>query len=337
MFRLASRHFGVPFIAVCALLSPALAAAQSRAEDPNYEPDTPAEPAAPVAAPYDSSGTPRGPHESPTAPQNDEPYLEGDAIRQQVGDIVFEPWPPPWRVSFAFVGVYPFQPIGLGIGVDGYVAQFLRLSAFASMGFTFGGTPTDPEGVFSVYGEAAVGVRILALDGVIGAVVEPPPAAKGRHDEQTSHEPLFKAWYPGTHALLVEGGVLTGTLPRALCIENCSDDDITQRKYSPLNQQLVYLETGLRYVFFSRASSVRQPTANRRWQIEAFAHLVFRPLNATSEPAVATDGSRMQKSPLGGRAGFSIPICGNHCISVNAMGGYLPSPDTVTFSLGVGY
>ena len=58
----------------------------------------------------------------------------------------------------------------------------------------------------------------------------------------------------------------------------------------------------------------------------------------TKERVVSTTTwERMKSSPLGGRAGFSIPICGHECVRLTAMGGYMPSPDTATFSLGVAY
>lgn len=316
------------------------AAAQSRAEDPNYDPDAEARArvqnsAAPYGAVREELGETRDAPPTPS-PADDEAHLEGDALRLQVSDIVLRAWPPNPVVTFGLTAVYPFEVLGLGVGVAGYVGDFVRLSGSVSAGFNFVGVQGSSEAATGGLMEASVGFRLLAFDDRIGANVEGFDRLKRGELEPTKHH-LFNAWLPATHALLLEAGMLAGGVPRARCIDNCELPDATDRSYTAVNPLLFYPEGGLRYVFFSSASSQKQPNVNRRWQVEAFFHAVLRPLGDTRGHTVTLYGDRIQKSPLGARGGLTVPVCGYHCASLELMTGYLPSPDTVTFSVGVGY
>lgn len=328
-------------IAVLLAASSARAQAPSRAEDPNYDPDAEARARAqnseaPYGAERDESRIFTGQGE-PVAEADDEPYLEGKTLRNQVGDIVLVPWPPPARVTFALTAIYPYQAAGIGLGIEAYAAGVLRLSGFFSVGMTFDSTPASAtiEPIFSTFGEASIGVRLLTLNGDIAEHVNVTDAKK---DERApTSRRLFNAWLPGTHAFLLEGGMLTGALPRVRCVADCEKEDPSQRSYSRVNPQLFYPEAGLRYVFFSRASSLKQPGVDRLWQIEVFLHLVYRPFNDVRGIALSETGDHIPQSRFGGRGGFAFPVCGHGCARLDLMAGYMPSPDTVIFSGGVSY
>ncbi|HTQ02754.1 MAG TPA: hypothetical protein VMI54_02815 [Polyangiaceae bacterium] len=317
---------------------PAGAAGPSRAEDPNYDPDAEARATERArTAPYGGRGSQTGETDPYATNQeaDETPYLEADALRKQIPDLALNAWPPPTRLTFALVQLYPFQLAGLGVGMETYAAKILRLSAFFSVGFAEGGTPDAGELLFSTYGEASVGLRVLAFDGSIAAHID---AADSKPKELwTKSRPLFDAWLPGTHAFLLEAGMFTGVVPRARCLEHCTDGDFEQTVYRSVNPQLFYLEGGLRYVFFSQAYSHSMPLADRVWQIEAFFRLVNRPFNDARGAFVSLNDDHIPMSPFGARGGVVFPVCGHDCIRVSFTGGYLPSPDTATFSAGISY
>ncbi len=319
----------------------ARAGAQSRAEDPNYDPDAEARAHAqnssgPHAAVREEIGETRETSNEPAEGDADEPYLEGDALRLQVNDLVLHSWPPPPVVTFVLGAYYPFQLLGLGIGVTGYAGELVRLSGFASAGMNIAGDPRGSDLAFGGVMEASVGFRVLAGDGHIGTNVVGFQRLKRGEDQPATHH-LFNARLPATHALLLEVGVLAGGIPRVRCTENCEQDDATLKSYAAVNPLLVYPEAGLRYVFFSSARSRKQPNMNRRWDVEVFFHAVLRPLGDTGIRALTLSGDRIQKSALGARGGFAVPLCGYHCMTLNVMAGYLPAPDTATFTVGAEY
>jgi hypothetical protein len=315
-------------LALCLLVAAPAAATipVSKAEDPDYDPEAP-----PRGSEDDASGSrvqrredSFGPGTSAPAPV---PRFEGEQLRAVVPDLVVKPWPPPPHLLFGFGSIYPLQMAGAGLGFEGYPADFLSLSIYYSAGFSSVGQHLT----FSSYGQARVGVRLFSFGGSYVRTVTSRSNAAGA----PLGKPVFEAVLPAAHAVLLEAGVLSGSVPRLKCTANCDSTSTL----AVVNPQLFYPMAGLRYVFNTNASSERHPRVDRAWQLQLHADMLFEPLNDSKESLLWGWGElkHVHRGHFGGMGGVAVPVCGNKfCFWLRVMGGYLPAPASplVGFSFG---
>lgn len=293
----------------------------NRQEDPDYDPDA-----------ANAPNPPPDPHAYPFAPRpeprSDVIRLEGDALHAQIPDLVVRPWPPPLRLLWDIGTHYPLQAGGIGVGVEAYPTDFLRVSAYYSAGIA--GIGQDLT--FSNYAQALVGLRLFGVSGTYNENITADPTAPVDQPGKT----LYQAALPALHALFIEGGMLTGSVPRYKCTSKCTPPDSEQSTFAVVNPQLFYPMAGLRYVFNTSASSKAQPRINRDWQIQVYGDVLFQPLNDSKEPLFWSNYSPVQNAHIGGMVGLTFPICTRFCVWPSLMGGYLPAPGSAVFGLGIG-
>jgi hypothetical protein len=285
----------------------------------------------------------RGPsgrsNESETESESEsEPELQvvsGAALKKEIPDLVVSSWPPRWDVTLALAQHYPLQVFGLSVGIAGFPLPWLRVSADYSVGMQLG---RRGDVHLSNYVDGIVSFKLLGGDSsMIKDVYRPKripltPLQRARRENAL----VLRAALPSHHALLVEGGLLTGSLALFRCTDRCElpkEDRVTSQRI----RQVVYPVGGLRYVYSVNARSMKRPEVDHVRVRQLFAHAIVRPLNDWADAHYYGSGlHRVKRTSVGFRGGISVPVCWAVCAVVGFTGGWLPSPGAPLVELSVG-
>jgi len=258
----------------------------------------------------------------------------GPTLLRDIPDLRVQLLPPPYSFGFGLTAFAPFQYFGLGVELEVYATEWLRLNAVYSLG----AGPGDEEAAISNYAEATLGLR------VVGARSERVVEVVRKHEELPLDRPWgtppphkdveLRAWLPSYHAVFIEGGMLTGHVFLERCVANCggssADDEL-----EPAGSQLYVPFAGLRYLYFVHATSQRWPGVSRSLLFQVYAHAIMKPLNEPAAGLLWAAGRPIERNSFGVRVGLEIPFCLLDCASVTFDGGYLSSPGAPMFSAGI--
>jgi hypothetical protein len=262
--------------------------------------------------------------------------VRGGELSQVMPDLDLRLRPPPFTIIPGLTAFIPFQGAGLGIRLEAFPIEWLRLEAVYSGGFGLG----REEPFFTNYAEALLGVRAFGAGSERAVEIEREPQAKsvgrpwGRPAPSTDVE--LRVWLPSYHALFVEGGMLTGFVALDRCAFNCDngveEDDIVENA----DRQLFVPFAGLRYLYFIHARSKKKQELSRAKMSQVYVHLLFGTINEPAQGSLwAEDGRTATRAAVGARVGLEQPACANDCISAVVEGGYLPSPGSLLLSAGI--
>ncbi len=276
------------------------------------------------------------PADVPAAPEPMEPAreLRGAELKQAMPDLELRELPPPLNLGLGLYAIIPFQVVGIGVRLEAFPIESLRLEALYSAGL---GWRDDP--VFSNYAEASLGFRVIGArsERRVDVLREPKAESVGRPwgTPSPTEDVELRVWLPSYHALFVEGGMLTGLAVLNRCTANCDNalesDDVLQAA----DRQVLVPFAGLRYLYFVHAASDKRKDLTRKRLVQLYAHLLFATINEPAEDALWPDGRRVTRGALGARGGLEMPACSSGCLSGFIDGGYLPSPGSLLLSGGV--
>lgn len=294
-------------------------------------------------SPMSPSGAP------PTAATQDEeiePPLTTDELRKAYPDLELKTTQT-FFLSVIGAGIYPFQAAALGLGVDAYLFERLRLSAVA----TGGGVPTAGDAwTYSLYGEAGVGFviarwpgqTVAALPVLAARYYRPRRGPAERYllgDDRPTGGPVVRAIVPTSHSLELEGGAFTGRYPLYRCTAHCDEDPgVVAHVKEDAGLQVAFLYAGVRYVYYRWARSEQAPFRSMAW-FEAAVDALTNPFTPDDAGLFNLYDNHPSHGPLGVRVKLRAPaikcIPNGPCLGVDLMGGYLPSPADATFSINV--
>jgi hypothetical protein len=261
-----------------------------------------------------------------------EPVMTTDELRRAYPDLELET-NPGTTVTVSTSVLYPFQSIALAIGSDVYALPRLRVSAFLSAGFL---NAASASWRFSVYGEGGIGLVVARWQSQTIAHL-PVVAARFRRQDPTDG-PIARAVVPSSHALELEGGVLSGYYALYRCTANC-DSEASVRTRETAGKQLVIPYAGLRYVYYRLARSKQAPFRSAsRFQVAA--HVLVAPFDPPDPQLFRVLWEdHPSHDPVGGRIVFRLPAfkCAilGPCFGLDFTAGYLPSPSDFLGSVSV--
>lgn len=297
-----------------------------------------------------ASSSPLSP--SPTSPEDEsrddesEPVLTTAELRRAYPDVELRT-APFLTLTLVGAGIYPFQAVGLGLGVDVYPLERLRLSAVG----TGGSMPTvNDRWTYSLYGEAGLGLVVARWRGqtiaelpVFAARYYRPRRTPGARflwgDDRPTDGPVVRALVPTSHSLELEAGAFTGRYPLYRCTAHCDEDPrLVEHTNEDAGLQAVFLYAGVRYVYYRSARSEQAPFRSLAW-FEAAVDALTNPVTPNDSGLFNLYDHHPSHGPLGVRVKLRIPaikcIPNGPCIGVDLMGGYLPSPADATFSVNI--
>jgi hypothetical protein len=252
---------------------------------------------------------------------DDLPRLRGKELLAEVPDLQTKPWPPPFRLGVGFVGRFPFQLLGLDLGAVAYVGTRLRSEVHYSIGYLGG---RHGEAWVSHYADVTLSLRLFGVDAEREIELRHEKKARWNDLIRSEGAVYLKASVPSYHALLVDGGWMTGPVALERCEADCAPTP-GEGKLTDVKKQLIYYYAGLRYVYFVYSWSKRQPKLNHRSRLQAYAQLILPPLKAPTEN-LWKGGSTVARSPFGVRVGVDVPLCSDICVAWGLELGYLPLP-----------
>jgi hypothetical protein len=275
-----------------------------------------------------------------------QPAMTTEELRRAHPDLELRVMPPPTLTVF-LTGMYPFQSLGFGLGLDMYALPRLRLSAIGTAGIV--GAVNDELRV-SLYAEAGVGFVVLRWPGQATAEL-PSLATRSFHSSRTAFDRFMlgdeapparlyaHALVPSSHSLELAGGLFTGTYPLYRCTEHCNEDPgVAPHTNEDASSQVTLLYAGVRYVYYRWARSAQVPfrsLAGFEAGIDAIAN-PFTPADTNlfnlydHHPSHHPVGARVKLHIRGLKCALSGP-----CLGLNLMGGYLPSPSDALFSINL--
>jgi hypothetical protein len=273
--------------------------------------------------------------------------VHGAALVRRVPDLVTRPWPPRLHVTLGLAVRSPLQDFGTGIGLAGFPTDWLRLSIDYAICVSSNGGRDD---VVSNYAEGIASFKVLGVDSStvkdvlrVDRVRPQGPrrdCGSGAWDvpcTPPTPRPVFRAVLPSHHALLVEAGALTATMPLQRCIARC---ELVIAEGSPNQRasQLVYVFGGLRYLYNTNSRSEKWRLLDHAREAHAFAHVIARPFNDWPEARYYKSSYRLKRAPLGFRAGFVVPFCGRrYCPYLSVTLGFLPVPRAPLVESSLGF
>jgi hypothetical protein len=278
-----------------------------------------------------------------------DPPLTTAQLHTAYPDLQVRVTPPP-TLTVGLVGIYPLQPIGLGLGYDVYPMSRLRLNATISAGGT---AVMNNQWRISFYAEVGVGVVVLRSPTEVVTEIKALPTEGGRKfhskrsgveralfgEEQPPPGAFVRATVPAFHSLELEGGLFTGLYPLYRCTAHCAEDPVlVPHTDEDASLQITPLFAGVRYVYFRWARSERVPFVTR-FGFEAAVHAITNPFWRNDPSLFNIYDHHPGHHPVGARVNLRIIglKCGANggCFGLDLMGGYLPAPADALFSFGV--
>lgn len=254
---------------------------------------------------------------------------------------------PSWNMTVIGQGIYPFQAVAIGLGVDAYPIERLRLSAVATGGVI---PAVNDRWTYSLYGELGLGIvvarwasqTVVELPVIAARYYRPRRGPVARYfwgDDRPTGGPMVRALVPSSHSLELEGGAFTGRYPYYRCVADC-DEDPSQVAHAneDASKQLVFLYAGVRYVYYRWARSAQAPFRSLGW-FEASVDAVTNPAKPDDAQLFNPYDSPPSHGPIGVRVKLRIPaikcIANGPCLGFDVMGGYLPSPADALASINL--
>jgi hypothetical protein len=291
--------------------------------------------------------------ETPTDPREVDldPPMTSAELRRAHPDLQVRSTPPP-ALTVSLTSIYPFQPLGLGLGYEVYALPRLRLSTVLSTGVS---AVVNNRWRISFYGDIGIGVVVLRSPTEVVTEIKALPTLAGRNfhstrsawgrlwlgEEQPPPGSFVRAILPAFHSLELEGGLFSGLYPLYRCTAHCAEDpNVAPHTNEDASLQVTAVYAGLRYVYFRWARSEQVPFVSR-FGVEAAVDAITNPFWPSDPKLFNLSDHHPAEHPVGVRVKLRIigAKCGPNggCVGFDLMGGYLPTPADALVSANVVY
>lgn len=258
-------------------------------------------------------------------------------LRQTYPDLQFRTTPPR-TLTIGLTTIYPFQTLGLKLGVDFYVPPRLRLTAISSVGAS---VDVNGEWRASFYSEVGFGVAVLRW---LGETIAELPSAASKNfrskrtpfqrfmlgDESPPDNLLLHALVPASHSLELEAGAFSGHYPLYRCVAHCDNEPrMVLSTREDASRQVLLLYAGVRYVYYRWAHSERARLHSSAG-VEVAVDAIHNPFTPPDADLFNLYERHPTHNPVGLRVKLRLPAVkctvNGGCLGFDLQGGYLPSP-----------